>query len=688
MSKIKASLYGFVSRLSVLLRSIKASVTLSAVAAVAIGIMLTTFVLVREAEKDILAWQRDHSLGEGVRTASMLARRVVDLQRALAVSGEMMDRATLLDPARASAFIDSKPVLRSMFSGIFVASVNGRVTSFVDADGRRRSQLDLADRGYFRTTVAESRATISEPLPGRISDEPVIILSHPLRDASGLYGVIGGGLRLRSRDLLDDIVDGAGDEKGELIVVTDISGRVLAHPQRSRIMGSIADEPRMADGFTAWLAMGGASGGAVEPSGILLRQAGQVLSVAGVPGPDWLVWRALPESELLAPLHAARGKALGWAAAIVAGASLLVFAIIGRLLRPLSLLQYRAVNLFSATDDIHAGWPKAHGEIGELARVLRHVGAERAQLEQFNNQVLAKLDSVMAAAPMGIMFTRNLRFELVSAEACRLLGRPEHELLGTSASGIFASEEDYERLAPLIGAAFDQGLKYVGEWQFIRADLQLFWGQLRGQPVEQGNPQAGAIWTLADVGDQVEARDRLEWSANHDTLTGLGNRKLLEQQAQRLFDAGPEALPASIVMIDLDRFKPINDSAGHAAGDAMLKAVAKAIASQVRSRDLVARLGGDEFVLLLEHCAEDAALRVAEKVREAITATVVQWNGRALTVGASVGVAPLRADSPSLDVWLAGADQACYAAKAAGRGTVRVAGSVQVHPESSEPVTA
>jgi len=222
-------------------------------------------------------------------------------------------------------------------------------------------------------------------------------------------------------------------------------------------------------------------------------------------------------------------------------------------------------------------------------------------------------------------------------------------------------------------AAFREGKPYQGEWQMLRADGSRFWGQLRGRPVADGDASAGTIWSIVDISEQIAARAQLEWSASHDVLTGLCNRKVLAQRLAHVVEALPRSLPAAVVMIDLDHFKPINDRAGHAAGDAMLKAVAAAIVSRVRATDLVVRLGGDEFALLLERCPHDTALRIAENVRQAVAAIELNWEGQALRVGASLGVASLGTETLSADDWLAAADAACYAAKAEGRGAVRAA---------------
>lgn len=105
----------------------------------------------------------------------------------------------------------------------------------------------------------------------------------------------------------------------------------------------------------------------------------------------------------------------------------------------------------------------------------------------------------------------------------------------------------------------------------------------------------------------------------------------------------------------------------------MLLTVATAISACMRSTDLVVRLGGDEFALLLERCSHESALRIAEQVRDAVAGVALPWEEGMLRVGASLGVASLTAETSSVAEWLAAADAACYAAKAAGRGTVQSA---------------
>jgi diguanylate cyclase (GGDEF)-like protein/PAS domain S-box-containing protein len=655
------------ARFRVALGSLKLRVFAGSLAALTLGIGVITALLVQQADRETMAAQMQRELSATVRTADILAQRVVAMQRALQSVAVQLDADTLADDARLDAFIEGKPVLRGMFSNVYAATAEGQMRVFADSAGIRRVKLNLADRAYFQRTLAELRPLISEPLPGRVSGEPVIVFTYPLRNAKGVYGVVGGALRLQSRDLIDTLIGTSDAQHDGLVVVTDATGKILAHPDRRLLSQSLAKEPRLAQAFAQWQA----SGGPVEPAGLPLADALGLVNAAGVPGPDWMVWQQLPTDLVLGPVHAARSDALAWAAGLVVAMSLLLWGLLWWLLRPLTQLELRAQDLFNDEVDPQLGWPRSGGEIGRVSRVLRQVGADRARAEAINTEVLKKLGSVMSAAPVGIAFTRARHFELVSAEFCRLLGYPDGELLGRAAVSIFASHKAYEALGPQVAEAFGAGRSYEGEQLMRRADGSEFWGALRARPVDAQDVESGTIWTLNDIGEQVAARDLLNWNVTHDVLTGVGNRRCFEQALHRVFATRPQ--PAALVMLDLDHFKPINDTAGHAMGDAMLVAVARAISTCVRASDLVVRLGGDEFAVLLEKCEIDVAMRIAEQVRVAVSAIALPWQGQALSVGASLGVAALTAEMPDAAGWALQADAACYAAKAEGRNAVRQA---------------
>ena len=656
-------------RLTQLLASVKMRVTLAAVAALVLGIAFITLLLMQRIERDLRIADSRRESSQAVQTAALLSRKVVSLQRALQFTSLELDAVTLTDRAALDRFVSSKPILLGLFDSLYVASAEGVMYSRYPKPIDAATEVNVGDREYFRQTLAQDRAIISAPLVSRATGAPVLVFSQPVWKGSRIVAVLGGTLRLSTRELLEGMVETSETDDAALVVVSDATGRILAHPDPRQVMRWLTDEPRLIDAFADWSSMGSP----VEPMGLRLTQQGAVISAAGVPGPDWVVWRARPESELLAPLHNARQYALGWAGALVVVVSSALLTLLWWLLRPLTLLQRRSQRLFDGTIAPHVGWPGASGEIGALECVLRQAATQRAEWETRNSQLLSRLGLVMSAAPVGIVFTQEERFELVSAELCRMFARSETSFLQQPLHVIFALWEDYEVFSKQMQLAFQTDQTYVGDWQLLRADGTRFWARLRSKPVDLDNLALGSIWTVVDVEKQKSVLEQLEWSATHDVLTGLTNRQVLQQRAQRLVDETSWRAPAVLLFLDLDHFKPVNDNAGHIAGDLVLLAVANAISGCVRHGDLVTRLGGDEFTLLLENCREEAAQAIAHAVLSAIVALEVPWKGATLRVNASIGLASLASEIDTVSAWITAADVACYAAKAAGRGRVNLA---------------
>ena len=177
----------------------------------------------------------------------------------------------------------------------------------------------------------------------------------------------------------------------------------------------------------------------------------------------------------------------------------------------------------------------------------------------------------------------------------------------------------------------------------------------------------------------VAAADKLSWAATHDSLTGLVNRREMRRRLGELVHGAHARGQAHVLLyIDLDRFKTINDSCGHLAGDEALRQVAGIFMRHVRSGDLVARIGGDEFAIGLVNCDAVRAAEIAEAIRQEVAHFSFAWEGRHFALGASIGLVVLGALA-GVDEVLKAADAACYAAKAAGRDPVAGAeGAVEI----------
>jgi diguanylate cyclase (GGDEF)-like protein/PAS domain S-box-containing protein len=207
------------------------------------------------------------------------------------------------------------------------------------------------------------------------------------------------------------------------------------------------------------------------------------------------------------------------------------------------------------------------------------------------------------------------------------------------------------------------------------------WLSSSAQPVyDEGGHYLGYRGVDVDVTEITRARQELERMALHDALTGLANRHKFNEryELERLRQARV-GLPLSLILVDVDHFKVVNDTWGHIVGDVCLKAVANALASHVRGIDLVARFGGEEFLVLLTDANAHEARLVGEKLRRAVESTVISTGLAAqpsLQLTASFGVATLLPpEELSLEALIERADGAVYAAKHAGRNKVCVAGS-------------
>ncbi|WP_299997066.1 diguanylate cyclase [uncultured Cedecea sp.] len=183
----------------------------------------------------------------------------------------------------------------------------------------------------------------------------------------------------------------------------------------------------------------------------------------------------------------------------------------------------------------------------------------------------------------------------------------------------------------------------------------------------------GSVMVIQDVTESKNMLKQLSYSASHDSLTQLANRFSFENHLRQLLqDAIEHRQQHALVFIDLDRFKAVNDSAGHAAGDALLREISAMVLSMLRTGDLLARLGGDEFALILPNCSIDNAFHIAEAIIRNINHYDFIWEGVQYRIGASAGLTRIHSGNAVAEEVLSQADIACYASKNGGRGRVTV----------------
>ena len=190
----------------------------------------------------------------------------------------------------------------------------------------------------------------------------------------------------------------------------------------------------------------------------------------------------------------------------------------------------------------------------------------------------------------------------------------------------------------------------------------------------------GAVLVLHDVTKERQLTQQLSYQASHDGLTGLVNRPEFERRVARVLESAKQDGSEHVLLfLDLDHFKQVNDTSGHAAGDELLRQIALLLKRSLRQRDTLARLGGDEFGLLLERCSMSQAESVATTLLSAMNTFIFDWEGRQHRIGLSIGMVTIDRDSGNLSTVLNAADAACYDSKHSGRNRYSISPQTMRH---------
>lgn len=262
---------------------------------------------------------------------------------------------------------------------------------------------------------------------------------------------------------------------------------------------------------------------------------------------------------------------------------------------------------------------------------------------------------------------QNLTY--LSDRFVQLTGLSRERWLGRSLAELLAY--DKRQLALTADLGTNSGRRPL-PCEMTAADDSLRYCQLSARAVREGDRLLGYQGTVCDITEEIEAKARIEHISQHDALTGLANRRRLNHFINSRLSEGLNAeKPMFLLALDLDRFKPVNDAFGHAAGDMVLREVANALNSCTRATDLVARLGGDEFVVVANDCktreqAVGLCQRIIERINQPITI-----GGNEVTVGTSIGVVSAPFDGVTGEELMRYADIALYEAKSSGRNIFR-----------------
>jgi diguanylate cyclase (GGDEF)-like protein/PAS domain S-box-containing protein len=286
-------------------------------------------------------------------------------------------------------------------------------------------------------------------------------------------------------------------------------------------------------------------------------------------------------------------------------------------------------------------------------------------------------------SPIGMgMADLDGRFQRVNPAVCEILGRREDEILGKRTQDFLDPEDTGDRSGGSARLRPGETGPVHKERRYLRPDGDVVWVQetVSLVPGRDGEP-AYSFVQLQDTTSRKQAEEMLEYQAFHDPLTGLANRLLLTQSLDRsLADARESGGQVSVLLLDADQFKIINDGLGHTAGDQLLVQMAKRLQSMVRPTDTVARFGGDEFVIVCENMTRENTERLVTRIVASGKEPFV-LEGREVFVTVSVGIVLANGDEEAVTV-LRNSDTAMYQAKDNGRAQAMVF-SEEMHRKAS-----
>jgi diguanylate cyclase (GGDEF)-like protein/PAS domain S-box-containing protein len=333
--------------------------------------------------------------------------------------------------------------------------------------------------------------------------------------------------------------------------------------------------------------------------------------------------------------------------------------------------------------------------------LFEDISARRAAEEQVR-RALKEQELILDNATVGISFVRDRAFQRCNPRLDEMFGYAPGELVGQSTRVIMPDEGTFEAIGEAAEEPLRAGDTFVDQRELLRKDGSRFWCRVRVRAIDPERPSDGVISIFEDISVERAEREALERAvaertaelkaaneqleaeigerrlaearalhiADHDSLTGLPNRRLLEDRlTQALALSKRNRKLTATMFIDLDRFKTINDTLGHAVGDSVLKEVARRLVAQLRIGDTVCRVGGDEFLVVLPEIkrASDAA-HVARKMIENLSERMMV-DVHELTVTPSIGIAIYPDDGRDADALIRNADAAMYHVKETGRAS-------------------
>lgn len=301
-----------------------------------------------------------------------------------------------------------------------------------------------------------------------------------------------------------------------------------------------------------------------------------------------------------------------------------------------------------------------------IARDITHSIASIEKLEKLSLAVKHSPNAVLIMDKTG-------RIEYINPKFTTITGYSNKDELGVWPD-LINSRTNLPGVYKEIWRTIEAGREWHGELQNRKKNGDLYWAQeLIAPMVDANGVLTHFILTQVDVTEARRLNDETSHQAKHDQLTGLVNRREFNVRLERVIQAAQHSQTEhALCFIDLDQFKVVNDTCGHAAGDELLRQIASLLQTNTRSRDTLARFGGDEFIILMEYCSVDQAFKACEQIVSLLSDFRFHHLHYSFSVGGSIGLTIVDQFTSDASEAIKNADIACYQAKDAGRNRVEI----------------
>ena len=641
--------------------SLKAKLALAVSSLVVI--LLTIFSLVffgyfRTEFKKTIASQQE-TLVKGL--AEQVDDKLRAAQKTLLTMVDNFPPTIVNSPDKVQQFLDTHLGAFPVFdNGVYLFSPTGSLLAESPFQPGHRGQ-DYSSRTFFKETLKTRDPEISDPYYSTQAHHPTVIMfTAPIIDENDtIIAILGGSLDLMSDSFFGELSRIRIAHDGYLYLY-DTKGTMIMHPNQLMVLrrempaGSKKFFDASVRGFEG-------TGTTVTTDGLRM-----VTSVKRLTTKNWILGATYPEAEAYAPIARARRYWLAATLIVACCAIIATWLFVKRLTIPLNQLNrhMREISRSGMKKPLHLD---CNDEIAELAETFNRMIASLGEKET----AVKKLSVAVEQSPSIVVITdaRGV-IEYVNPKFCEVTGYSREEAMGENPRILKSGEMDpatYRQLWEHIVA----GEEWRGEFHNKRKDGSCYWAAASITGIRN---EAGEITHFLSMQEDItarkEAETRLMNMAMLDNLTGLANRNLLQDRLnQQLAHAERHQATIGLLFIDLDHFKQVNDTLGHAIGDQLLKAFADTLVGCVRKSDTVARLGGDEFIIMLTDIAgPDIPSVIARKIVDALQSPF-DLEGHQVAAHASIGIAIYPFDGRDDETLLRNADLAMYNAKQFSRNT-------------------